>query len=86
MARRAYASNTKQWPEMKWHVNTPDISYENYANKHGEEKLIHLMVGDTWRLTDYAEKGYLTSQDMPVHVKNALNILIERGYTKHINQ
>lgn len=86
MARRALASVEKQWPEMNWHCNALIAFYEEYMKNNGEEKLINIMVGDTWRLDIYAEKGYLTSQHMPDHVNNALKILIERGYTKHINQ
>ena len=35
-------------------------------------------------MIDYADKGYQIHQDMPDNVKNALDKLIENGYTKHI--
>lgn len=85
MERRAYATATQQWPEMGWQVTSPNISYENYIEKHDEEKLIHIIVGDTWRIKAYAEKGFQIPQDMSEEVENSLKQLINKGYTKHID-
>src|ERR1041385_5271752 len=32
MCRRAYATATKQWPEITWSVGAPSISFEEYPN------------------------------------------------------
>ena len=85
MERRAYATAMKQWPEVEWKATSPNISYEDYIDKFDEERLINIMVGDTWRIKEYAKKGYQIPQDMPEDVENALQTLIERDYTKHIN-
>lgn len=84
MERRAYAAATKQWPEIEWSVTSPNISYEDYIDQFDEERLIHIMVGDTWRIKDYAEKGFQTPQEMPEEVEKSLKELINRGYTQHI--
>jgi hypothetical protein len=44
------------------------------------------MVGDTWRLKDYAEKGWQIPQEMPKEIEDVMNKLIKKGYTKHIPQ
>lgn len=85
MERRAYASTAKQWSEVTWQVTSPNVSYEDYIKKYDEKNIINIMVGDTWRIKDYAEKGFQTPQDMPEEVKKSLEELINRGYTEHIN-
>ena len=85
MERRAYATACQQWPEIDWQVTSPDISYEDYIEKFDEERLIHIIVGDTWRIKDYAKKGFQIPQEMPDEVEEAMNILIKKGYTKHIS-
>lgn len=84
MERRALATASKQWPEIEWQVTSSNVSYDDYIKKYDEAKLIHIMVGDTWRVKDYAAKGFQTEQEMPEEVETALKKLIDRGYTKHI--
>lgn len=84
MERRAYATAMKQWSEIDWHVTSPAISYETYAEKYNEERLINLMVGDTARIKEYAIKGYQIPQEMPEEVEEVMQKLIQRGYDKHI--
>jgi uncharacterized SAM-binding protein YcdF (DUF218 family) len=86
MERRAYATAMKQWRSVDWRVTSPNISYQNYVKNHREERLINIIVGDTWRIKEYAKKEYQIAQDMPEHVEDALEKLINRGYTKHINK
>lgn len=86
MERRAYATAMKQWPEIKWQATSPNISYDDYIDKHDEERLINLVVGDTWRVKEYAKQGFQIPQDMPEEVETAMKNLIDRGYTKHIQK
>jgi len=83
MERRAFATVQKQWPEIQWQVSSPNISYDDYINDNDEERLINILVGDTQRVIEYAEKGYQTPQDMPDEVKKALEELLNKGYNKH---
>ena len=85
MERRAYATACQQWPELSWQVTSPTMSYEGYIEKFDEDRLIHILVGDTSRVKDYAEKGFQIPQDMPQEVENSLKELINKGYTKHIS-
>lgn len=86
MERRAYATACKQWPEIDWKVTSPTISYEAYIEQYDEDRLINIMVGDTQRVRDYAEKSFQIPQDMPEEVEKSLKELINRGYTKHIQR
>lgn len=84
MERRAFATAEKQWPEIDWFVTSPNLTYDQYIHDNDEERLIHLLVGDTQRVIEYADKGYQTPQDMPDNVREALDALIKKGYTKHL--
>jgi len=84
MERRAFATVEKQWPEIQWQVSSPNISYDDYINDNDEERLINILVGDTQRVIEYAKSGYQTVQDMPDDVKQAMETLIKKGYTKHL--
>jgi len=85
MERRAYATAMKQWPEIEWQVTSPNVTYDDYIEKFDEERLIHIIVGDTWRIKEYAEQGYQIPQEMPDEVEASLKELIKKGYTKHID-
>lgn len=84
MERRAFAAAMKQWPEILWQISSPNINYYDYIMQHGVEKTINIMVGDTYRIKDYADKGFQISQEMPEDVEKALEQLINKGYNKHI--
>lgn len=85
MERRAYAAAMKQWPEIEWQVTSPTITYDDYIEKFDEERLINIIVGDTWRIKEYAKQGYQIPQEMPDEVETSLKELIKKGYTKHID-
>lgn len=84
MERRSHATACKQWPEIEWQVTSPRISYDEYIEKFDEERLINIMVGDTQRIKEYADKGFQTRQEIPENVEEALQKLIDKDYTKHI--
>lgn len=84
MERRAIATAEQQWTDITWQVTSPNISYDEYIVPHDEERLIHILVGDTQRIINYADKGFQTVQHMPENVLYALNTLKEHGFSKHL--
>ncbi len=84
MQRRAIATAEKLWPEVKWHVTSPDISYENFVSEFGEQNVLNILTGDTWRVIEYPKLGFQTKQEMPHSIKLALSEMIARGYRKHL--
>lgn len=55
MAKRAWATGTKQWPEVCWSVTCQKVGFREYLQHSGDPKLVlNLMVGDLQRLRIYA--------------------------------
>ncbi|MBD5150722.1 MAG: YdcF family protein [Oscillibacter sp.] len=84
MAKRAWATAAKQWPEVRWSVACQRIGFMEYlAQKDDTEKILNLMVGDLQRLRAYAG----TFQE-PVAVPDAIWAVYERlvtdGYDKFV--
>lgn len=84
MAKRAWATAAKQWPEVRWSVACQRIGFMEYlAQKDDTEKVLNLMVGDLQRLRAYAG----TFQE-PVEVPDAIWAVYERlvtdGYDKFV--
>lgn len=84
MAQRAWATATKQWPEVQWGVSTPDIPFEQYADAAALDPEIQLMAGDLQRLRVYADRGYQTPVDVPNDVWAAFERLVEDGYGAYV--
>lgn len=86
MERRTYATFKKQWPEKKFVVTSPQVSYENYIikSKISKEKTINIMVGDLQRIKEYPNKGFQIYQKIPKNVWIAYEKLVELGYTEHL--
>ena len=88
MAKRAWATGTKQWPEIQWGVSVPDIPFEKYTLSETTETTIEseieLMVGDLQRLKIYAEKGYQSPVSVPPDVWNAWQYLVDIGFDRYI--
>ena len=81
MAKRAWATGSKQWREVHWHVRVPEIPFEEYWNDEGSiEQEINLMTGDLQRLIVYAKKGFQLPVDVPKHIWTAYERLVEDGY------
>ena len=53
MNTRALATGRRQWPEVRWYVGTPRLSFEEYFPGGPPENEIALMVGDLQRLRVY---------------------------------
>ena len=85
MERRTYAAFKKLWPEKRFIVTSPPISYEDYPNINiSKDKFINIMVGDIQRIKFYPEKGFQIYQEIPDNVWWAYEKLVELGYTDHL--
>lgn len=84
MAKRAWATAAKQWPDVHWGVSTPDIPFERYADETALDPEIQLMVGDLQRLRVYADKGYQAPIDVPDDIWAAYERLVKDGYRAYV--
>jgi uncharacterized SAM-binding protein YcdF (DUF218 family) len=85
MLRRLYANFRKQWPRKQFIVTSPNISFSGYFNESiSKELVINLLVGDTQRIKEFAERGFQIYQRIPKKVQEAYEELIRRGYIKHL--
>lgn len=81
MAKRAWATASKQWPEVRWQVSVPEIPFEEYCtDAESLKREIDLMTGDLQRLILYAEKGFQVPVDVPEHIWCAYERLVADGY------
>ena len=81
MAKRAWATGTKQWPEVTWNVMTQPLSLEEYGT---DDTTIALMVGDLQRLRVYAEKGFQAPVEVPDDIWSAYERLVAAGYNQYV--
>lgn len=85
MAKRAWATGSKQWDTVKWFVNPPEISFDEYPSDETPlDQMIHLMVGDLQRMRVYVEKGYQVPVDVPQTIWSAYARLLAEGYTHFV--
>jgi uncharacterized SAM-binding protein YcdF (DUF218 family) len=85
MSRRALAAAERQWPEIKWLIAAPDISFDEYPNSEvSVDRMINLMVGDLQRLKVYADQGFQTPQIIPDFVWASYDFLRDAGYNEFV--
>jgi len=85
MERRAYATFKKRWPEKRFIVTSPQISFDDYPNEEiSKDDVINIMVGDLQRIKIYPEKGFQIFQEIPPDVWSAYEKLVELGYDKQL--
>lgn len=85
MERRSYATFKKHWPQKEVMITSPLISFDDYPNDEIPlERVINIMVGDLQRIKHYPAKGFQIHQDIPDHVWQALERLVEKGYDQHL--
>ena len=81
MAKRCWATGSKQWSEVRWFVRTPKLRFEDYPTEETPlESTIQLMVGDLQRCRVYAEKGYQVPVSIPEEIWAACLRLADAGY------
>ncbi|WP_238019971.1 YdcF family protein [Dactylosporangium sp. AC04546] len=83
--RRAYATAEKLWPELDVICASNPQSLDDYVRSIGDvHKVINMLVGDTQRITVYAQKGFANPQHVPTAVETAYLHLIDAGYTSRL--
>lgn len=83
--RRAYATAKKVWPEVEVLCASRPLPLDEYVASIGDTtRVINMLVGDTQRITVYAEKGFAIPQDMPDEVEAAYQRLVAAGFTKRL--
>lgn len=84
MARRAWATGAKQWPEVRWSVARPELSLMEYIDQGNDMKaVLELMVGDLQRLRVYAGR-FQEPVEVPEAVWAAGKRLAGAGYDKYV--
>jgi uncharacterized SAM-binding protein YcdF (DUF218 family) len=83
--RRAYATCRKVWPEVEVLCGSRPLPLDEYIDSIGDvDRVINMLVGDTQRITVYAERGFAVDQDIPADVQAAYERLVAAGYTSRL--
>ncbi|RSN36687.1 hypothetical protein DMC61_00965 [Amycolatopsis sp. WAC 04169] len=83
--RRAYATCKKLWPEVDVICASRPLPLDDYVESIGDaDRVINMLVGDTQRITVYAERGFAVQQDMPSGVAEAYDRLVQAGFRKRL--
>lgn len=85
LSRRALATAKKQWPEIEWFIEPPNLSFEEYIkNESNIDRMINLLVGDIQRLMIYPNFGFQIPVTIPQEVLNSYDFLVKHGYTQFL--
>ncbi|TWG07858.1 YdcF family protein [Saccharopolyspora dendranthemae] len=85
--RRAFATAKKVWPEVDVRCSSQRIPLDEYVAAIGDaDRVIDMLVGDTQRITVYAERGFAIPQEVPAEVEDAYRRLLDAGYTARLVQ
>jgi uncharacterized SAM-binding protein YcdF (DUF218 family) len=81
MSLRFLATAEAQWPNVNTHLYSTcqDITFEDYCDIHGLEKVAYTMLGDMKRMEEYARVGYQTRQTFSTEVEDVFQKLIAAG-------
>ncbi|WP_410601410.1 YdcF family protein [Amycolatopsis sp. lyj-90] len=83
--RRAYATCKKLWPEVDVICASRPLPLDDYIESIGDvDRVINMLVGDTQRITVYAERGFAVQQEVPVNVEEAYGRLVQAGFRKRL--
>ncbi|AGM10499.1 YdcF family protein [Amycolatopsis keratiniphila] len=83
--RRAYATCKKLWPEVDVICASRPLPLDDYVGSIGDaDRVINMLVGDTQRITVYAERGFAVQQDMPSSVAEAYDRLAQAGFSERL--
>ncbi|GAA2814420.1 YdcF family protein [Saccharopolyspora taberi] len=83
--RRAFATAKKIWPEVDIVCSSQRTALDDYVRSIGDvDRVINMLVGDTQRITVYAERGFSVPQDVPPNVDAAYQRLVAAGYTSRL--
>jgi uncharacterized SAM-binding protein YcdF (DUF218 family) len=85
MERRAYATFKKHWEDKQLVVTSPQIRFPDYpTDEIPVDRVINIMVGDLQRIKLYPAKGFQVHQDIPAHVWETYEKLIDLGFNQHL--
>lgn len=85
MARRVWATGTRQWPSVRWFPSVPALSFAEYVTAPVTlESTLELMVGDLQRLRVYEQKGFQAHVDVPPSVWEAYRRLADAGFDRYV--
>ncbi|MFC9250601.1 YdcF family protein [Amycolatopsis thailandensis] len=80
--RRAYATCKNLWPEVEVICASRPLPLDDYVESIGDvDRVITMLVGDTQRITIYAERGFAVQQEVPREVTHAYERLVHLGFT-----
>ncbi|MFD6068766.1 YdcF family protein [Amycolatopsis lurida] len=83
--RRAYATCKKLWPEVDVICASRPLPLDDYVESIGDvDRVITMLVGDTQRITVYAERGFAIQQEIPSRVADAYDRLVQAGFSKRL--
>ena len=83
--RRAYATCRKLWPKLEVICASLPLALDDYVASIGDpDRVVNMLVGDTQRITVYAEKGFAIPQEIPPAVEAAYERLVAAGYTTRL--
>jgi len=83
--RRAYATCKKLWPDIEIRCASRPLPLDEYIESIGDvARVINMLVGDTQRITVYAERGFAIPQDVPADVQDAYTRLVQAGFTSRL--
>jgi uncharacterized SAM-binding protein YcdF (DUF218 family) len=83
--RRAYATCKKLWPEVEATCTSTPMPLDEYVASIGDvARVINMLVGDTQRISIYADKGFAIPQTVPKNVQKSYDRLISAGYTERL--
>lgn len=84
MAKRAWATAAKQWPEVRWSVVCQRVSFAEYLREREDAELVlNLMVGDLQRLRVYAGT-FQEPVEVPEAIWRAYERLAADGYDRFV--
>jgi len=83
--RRAYATAKRLWPGIDVACASKAASFEDHVSgEEDAERVIGMLVGETQRITEYAERGFAIPQRVPPGVERAFGRLVEAGFTQRL--
>ncbi|WIY02809.1 YdcF family protein [Amycolatopsis mongoliensis] len=83
--RRAYATCKKLWPEVEVTCASTPMPLDKYVASIGDvDRVINMLVGDTQRISVYANKGFAIPMSVPAPVQEAYARLVSAGFTQRL--
>jgi len=83
--RRLSATLQVKWPGIMSMITAPQHALaEQPVEGHSIDAVTAEMVGDTWRMVAYPDKGFQSPQPMGLDVHEAFDALVAVGFTGHL--